>query len=79
MKITAEEVKRYRSMAEEWLKNNLGIPREHILEGRDAWTIAHKCGITFLAYQNRSVTDAHIQTALEAIFPNAIFKERKRY
>ena len=76
MKITPDEVKRYRDMAAEWLADK---KTTDILTGSDAWTVANQSGILRLAYQNPSITDAHIQTALEAIFPNAIFKNRKRY
>ncbi len=47
--------------------------------GRDAWTVAHRTGITKEAYLDHSVTDGHIQTALETIFPNAHFHDKKRY
>lgn len=58
-------------------------PRQHALgdvtTGRDAWTVAHQCGITGEAYADRTVTDGHIQTALEKIFPNAVFRDKKVY
>jgi hypothetical protein len=53
---------------------------EDILIGKDAWTVAHNCGLVDFAYSiSRDVTDAHIQTALEKLMPNAVFKDAKRY
>lgn len=67
-------------MATKWLAANLSETGCHdVKTGSDAWAIASRSGILHVAYQDRSVTDAHIQTALEAIFPNAVFKDRKRY
>jgi hypothetical protein len=66
--------------AEEWLEANAPqLTRESVTIGRDAWTVAHRAGIINEAYADRNVTDAHIQTALEKIFPNAAFKDKKRY
>lgn len=48
-----------------------------VLLGRDAWTIAHRAGITQLAYKDPSIHDAHIQTALQKIFPNVKFLDKK--
>ena len=63
-----------------WLANNIpGVTRDKVMTGRDAWTIAHRAGITAEAYQDRDVLDAHIQTALEHIFPAAQFHDAKRY
>jgi hypothetical protein len=63
-----------------WLAANAPqLTRESIATGRDAWTVAHRAGLTAEAYEDRNVTDAHIQTALENIFPNAVFQDRKRY
>ena len=51
-----------------------------VTTGVDAWTVAHSTGITREAYSiDRSVVDAHIQTALKQIFPNAVFKDRPHY
>ena len=56
--------------------------RADIKTGIDAWSIAHKVGICATAYnlpRSLGVNDAHIQTALEALFPNAVFRDAKRY
>ena len=50
-----------------------------IKTGRDAWSIAHRAGIVRDAYADREIVDAHIQTALEKIFPNADFLDKKIY
>ena len=48
--------------------------------GADAWTVAHRAGVTREAYAyDRAVTDAHIKTALQRIMPNAVFKDSYRY
>lgn len=57
-----------------------GFVRSDILTGRDAWTIAHRAGVTEEAYSmGRDITDGHIQTALQKIMPNAVFKDKKVY
>lgn len=75
----ASQLENYTSKACEWLaERNLEL--SSVQSGRDAWTIAHQCGITRHAYDiSRDITDAHIQTALEKIFPNVTFRDKKRY
>ena len=80
MKISKEVVERWAKTTTEWLAENYPqYTRETIKTGRDAWTIAHRAGLTREAYDERLGNDAHIQTALEAIFPNAVFKDKKVY
>lgn len=62
-----------------WLEHNHRLTLADIKTGRDAWAVAHQVGVTREAYNDRSVTDGHIQTALESIFPNAVFMDRKVY
>ncbi len=62
-----------------WLENRHKLKLVDIKTGRDAWAVAHQTGVTREAYSDRSVTDGHIQTALESIFPNAVFNDRKAY
>ncbi len=58
--------------------HNLTI--EDVKTGANAWTVAHKTRITMDAYDiSRDIVDAHIQSALERIFPCAVFKDAKRY
>ena len=47
--------------------------------GSDAWAIANVSGILSDAYTDRAIVDAHIQTALQSVFPNVTFKDAKRY
>lgn len=77
-KFNKATVNRWSCMAEEYL-SGMDMFREGILTGRDAWAIAHCSGITNEAYEDRTVTDGHVQTALEVIFPNAVFLDRKVY
>lgn len=73
-------VEDWAATAERWLIDNHGIAMAAITTGRDAWAIAHRCGITAEAYtSSRYVTDGHVQTALEKIFPNAVFLDKKAY
>ena len=67
--------------AAQWLADNApSLTLQTIETGRDAWTVAHRAGLTREAYDiSRDVTDAHIQTVLERVFPNAVFREAKRY
>lgn len=75
----AEHLPAYRRQAAEWLAARNMTP-EQIMTGREAWGVAHGAGICRHAYdQGRDVFDAHIQTALQAIMPNAVFKDPKRY
>lgn len=78
VKFDKATVNRWTCMAEDWLSGR-DMFRDGILTGAVAWGVAHRAGITAEAYADRSVTDGHIQTALEAIFPNAVFKDRKVY
>ena len=80
MKLQAH-ITSYITMADTYL-SNLAEPLERsaIASGRDAWSLAHKAGITQHAYAlSRDIYDAHIQTALGVVFPNAIFKDKKVY
>ena len=75
----AVHIETYRGMARGWMKAN-GYTSRDVTTGRSAWAIAHKCGITNHAYGlSRDVVDAHIQTVLARIFPDAVFQDAKRY
>jgi len=80
-KFDTATVTRWAKMAEMFLLRLEGVTgtTKDIHLGVEAWTIAHLSGITSEAYDDRSVTDAHIKTALEKIFPNANFKDRYSY
>jgi hypothetical protein len=69
-----------------WFEANYGVTdrhgitdRTHVVRGVDAWSIAHRVGIMEEAYKNPKTVDAHIQTALEKVFPNVRFKDPKVY
>ena len=79
MKINKETVEKWRQMASDWLDAATTLGTEHIRKGREAWSVAHQSGICNEAYADPSIVDAHIQTALEQIFPNAVFLDRKVY
>lgn len=76
-----DTIKRWERMASDWLiaHTSTSIDVANVLTGRDAWTVAARCGITAEAYRDDKVTDGHIQTALERIFPNAVFQDKKLY
>lgn len=79
-KFDALTIKRWHNKALQWMLANCPETLPNMITtGRDAWAVAHRCGITEEAYRDCDVTDAHIQTALKAVFPNAIFKDKKRY
>ena len=80
-KINKDIVSRWGDMCEIWLE---GSPEaatcSSIRTGRDAWFVAHSAGIVREAYaMDRDIHDAHIQTALQKIFPNAVFRDKKVY
>lgn len=80
-KFDSRTIVRWAIMADQWLaKNPHGvIERSRVLEGANAWRVAHHAGITKEAYADRSVVDAHIVTALKQLFPNAEFKDTYSY
>lgn len=86
MKIKKETVVRWTKMVDDWMTKNAGIldpygvsTRDHIIDGASAWTLVHRSGVLDEAYKDRSVVDAHIQTAMEIIFPNVRFLDKKVY
>lgn len=53
---------------------------EDIQQGVTAWEIAHRVGIVSLCYAEiPACCDAYIKTALQRIFPNAVFADNYRY
>lgn len=77
-KFPATTVEKWTDLATKFLSERK-LKLEDVKTGADAWTVASRCGITDEAYKDREITDAHIQTALARIFPNAKFKDSKRY
>ena len=81
-KIPAETVNAWLARAAQWLTDNVSpvTACTDVKTGRDAWTVAHGAGLCREAYDMaRGIHDAHIQTALQAIFPNAVFRDAKKY
>ena len=69
----------FKTLALDYLEPH-GISLEDIKTGRDAWQVAHRSGISNLAYQSsRDITAAHIVTVLKRIMPNAIFADKYHY
>lgn len=80
MRFSRETVERWGVLVDAWLDQNYPhIRRKAVVTGRDAWTIASRAGVTTEAYTDRDVTDGHIQSALERVFPNAVFLDKKVY
>ena len=80
MKISNETIAQWTKRVDAWLVDNASPPERHaVVHGRDAWTVAHRAGLIREAYEDPTITDGHIQTALERIFPNAVFRDKKVY
>jgi hypothetical protein len=78
MKFNSDTVNRWVTLAADFLGQR-GYDLSDVKTGAEAWTVAHQSGITKEAYEDRSVVDAHIKTALQQIFPNAIFVDKYSY
>lgn len=77
-KFNAETINRWTAMAADYLGRN-GYDLSDVKLGVEAWDIAHYVGITKEAYEDRSVVDAHIVSALRKIFPDVVFKDKYTY
>lgn len=77
-KITTETLSRWKETISQYLET-VEYDLDDVVEGSLAWIIAHKTGIVKEAYEDRTIVDAHIKTALQKIFPNAIFKDIYNY
>lgn len=74
-----EHLEHYIWLADIYLKER-GLTRDDVTTGIEAWNVAHRAAITNHAYAvDRDIIDAHIQTVLEKVFPNAVFKDKKQY
>lgn len=86
MRIDSEYVEEFRKLAQNYL-DQYGYKLSDVESGADAWTIAHRAGITEICYGNTAkdlpgiigCVDAHIKTALSRIFPNAVFHDKYGY
>lgn len=86
MHINKQTVDTWICLMDSYITSNAGVldrfaitQRSHVVRGVDAWALAGRAGILQLAYADPKIIDAHIQTALERIFPNATFLDKKRY
>lgn len=84
--IGPEYIEQFRKLASDWLaERNLNC--DMVKSGSDAWAVAHRAGITDICYGNTAkdlpgidgCVDAHIKTALQKIFPNAVFSDKYQY
>ena len=79
MKIDKATFDRWRKFCVLLLREH-GYTLEDVKTGVDAWNIAYKLDIPKEAYHiDDSIVDAHIKTALQRIFPNAVFKDTYHY
>lgn len=82
MRIPKDMISDWTNQVDDYLvkHSRTGATRDTVVHGALAWEIAHRAGIVQAAYAlGSSVKDGHIQTALEAIFYNADFVDKKRY
>jgi len=78
MKFDTQTVNRWATLCADYLGKR-GYDVSDVKTGVDAWNIAHRVGVTKEAYDDRSVTDAHIKTALQKIFPECVFTDKYAY
>lgn len=78
MKFDTETLARWNKTVAEYVKDE-GYDISDVKTGAHAWIIAHKTYIAREAYEDSSVVDAHIKTALQKIFPKAVFKDTYSY
>lgn len=79
MLVSQEHVTIMRELCSKLLIEN-GYTLEAVTTGTDAWNVYHKAGcFNAIGGYNAPYSDGHLQTALEKIFPNVVFKERKTY
>lgn len=79
MKFDVSVVNRWTALATAYVAEKCTGEIGDVVTGSDAWEVAHRCGITREAYEDRTVVDAHIKTVLAKIFPNAVFKDTYHY
>ena len=77
-KFSKVQVSQFEVKCQNWLAQR-GFKLTDVVSGIDAWTTFRESGCQDIAYSDRSVVDAHIQTAMEQIFPNVVFKDKKVY
>ena len=83
MKVLDSHLAIIRDMGAAFLARH-GFTFEDVKTGRDAWTVLHRSG-AYSAIGDEFVggypdyKDAHLQTALKALMPNAVFGDKARY
>ena len=83
MKVTEKHLNLIRDMGAAFLAAR-GYTFADIVTGRDAWSVLHQSG-AYRAIGDDFVggypdyKDAHLQTALAHVMPNAVFKDAKVY
>ena len=92
-KIVGKDFEAIKAMVETFMSNGDnrtdGQPKalSLVTTGSQAWDLAHRAGVTSYCYGDTSkdlpgipdCVDAHIKTALAAIFPNAVFADKYSY
>jgi hypothetical protein len=82
MKIDQVSIEQWATMIDAWLNDKAPtFSRATITSGSDAWVVWSRAVNNPLNVYKAmpDVTDGHIQTALERIFPSVTFKDAKRY
>lgn len=79
-RIPSSTIARWTAQADAFLASlTPPITRDQVSTGADAWNVAHRTGMCREAYEDRDIVDAHIKTALQTVFPQAVFKDKYRY
>lgn len=81
-KIDKDTIATWGTMIDAWLAEKApAFTRAAITSGSDAWAVwARAVNNPLNVYRAMpDVTDGHIQTALESVFPAVTFKDAKRY
>ncbi len=77
MKVSDDHIQIIENLATQYL-GKIGVWPSKITDAREAWDIYDYSG-AMIALKHMDYKDAHLQTALERVFPNALFFEAKRY
>jgi len=83
MKVTDTDIAIIRDMGAAYLAKH-GYTFADVVIGRDAWNVLHQSGAYMSLTQQTpggypDYKDAHLQTALKSIMPNAVFKDKCAY
>lgn len=81
-KFDEQTIERWATMCQELLtRKNTGWLLANVTEGSMAWAIWTRAvnNVENVYSADRTITDAHIKTALQQIFINAEFKDKYRY